>query len=573
MKHLFTFILLGISLSFFSQNTLMIPPTIDNTNINLTLQNGTHQFIAGHNTATMGINGNILGPTLIMHKNTNVNINVTNTIGQPTTIHWHGMHISASNDGGPHTVIQPGTTWNPQFTVMNKASTMWYHPHLDEFTDEHVSKGMAGLIIIKDDEEAALDLPRTYGVDDIPLVIQTKQLDANYQIVNHTNHDDLLMVNATVNPKVDVPAQVVRLRLLNGSTQRVLNIGLSGNQIFYQIATDGGLTEAPVALTRLQLASGERTEILVNLSSMQGQTLQLMSYASEFGNGIYGGSAPGMNPNMPLTNYPGNALNGANFNILQLDVVAATANAVTTIPTTLTTLTPYLEADSNQSRTLTLQPVSGGFNQLNGDFMINGVSLDMNTINITIPLNNTEIWTITNSSATSHPIHIHDIQFYILDVNGNTPPAYAQGLKDTFLVPSGGGSIRIITKFEDFADDTIPYMYHCHMLTHEDGGMMGQFVVVDPNATVDDLNFEKGFALYPNPSDNVYMTAQLKNAEDKITAYAIIDTTGRIVSYNKIHKNELSNIYSFPIFELASGVYTFKVFTESSIYTNKFLKK
>ena len=572
MKHLFTLFLFALAIQIFSQNPLIIPSTIESTDINLNLQNGTHQFITGHDTATMGVNGNILGPTLIMQEGSNVNINVTNNLGQPTTIHWHGMHVNASNDGGPHTVIQPGETWNPQFTVMNKASTMWYHPHLDEFTDEHVSKGIAGFIIIKDNEEAALNLPRTYGVDDIPLAIQTKQLDANYQIIHHTNHDDLLMVNATVNPMVDVPAQMVRLRLLNGTTQRVLNIGLSGDQTFYQIATDGGLRETPLALTRLQLASGERTEIIVDLNGMNGQTAYLMSYASEFGNGVYGGSAPGMNASMPLDNYTGNALNGADFNILQLNVVAQTANPITTIPNTLTTLTPYLEVDSDQSRTLTLQSVQGGFNQLNGDFTINGVSLDMNTINITIPLNNTEIWTIQNSSPIGHPIHIHDIQYYILDINGNPPPAFAEGLKDTFLVPAGG-NMRIITKFEDFADDTIPYMYHCHMLNHEDGGMMGQFVVVDPNAAVNDLDFESGFALFPNPSDTIYMTAQLKNNADNITAYAVIDATGRIVNYHKIDKNELNSMYSFPIFELSTGVYTLKLYTENNIFTKKFVKK
>ncbi len=574
MKHLiYILLLLGITLNTNAQNQLAIPPTIDNTNINLTLQNGTHSFFVGQTTATMGVNGNILGPTLILHKNTNVNINVTNNLGQPTTIHWHGMHISASNDGGPHTVIQPGTTWNPQFTVMNNASTMWYHPHLDEFTDEHVSKGIAGLIIIKDATEALLNLPRTYGVDDIPLVVQTKDFDANYQIVNHSNSDDIVMVNATVNPQTDVPAQVVRLRLLNGSSQRVFNFGFSGNKTFYQIATDGGLKEAPLALTRLQLSPGERSEILIDLSGMQGQTLQLMSYASEFPNGIYGATNPGMGSFMQLTGYNPNPLNGTNYNILQLNVVAQTINPVTTIPNYLVTLTPLLESNSNQARTLTLRPVSGGQQQLNGDFTINGVSLDMNTINITIPLNNTEIWTITNNSAISHPFHIHDIQYYILDINGNPPPAYAQGLKDTFLVPSGGGSMRIITKFEDFADDTIPYMYHCHMLTHEDGGMMGQFVVVDPTANIDDITLQNGFQLFPNPSKNIYMTASLNNKNEKITAYAVINALGQIVNYHKIHKNEISNMYSFPVFEYGAGIYHLKIFTEKNIYTKKFMVK
>ena len=571
MKYLLTLLLIGITLLGYTQNQLIIPGTIEGTDINLNLQTGTHQFFDGQNTATMGVNGNILGPTLIVNKNDNININVTNDLGEPTTIHWHGMHVSAANDGGPHTIIEIGETWNPQFTVLDKASTLWYHPHLDEFTDEHVSKGIAGFIIVRDDEEAALDLPRTYGIDDIPLAIQTKDFDANYQIVHHSNSDDVLMVNGTVNPQTDVPAQVVRLRLLNGSSQRVYNIGFSGNKPFYQIGTDGGLRETPLALTRLQMAPGERSEILVDLSGLSGQTLQLMSYAAEFSNGIYGATYPGMGPGLQMDNYNPNPLNGANFNILQLNVVAQTENPVTTIPTSLVTLTPYLESDVDQSRTLIFHSLTGGMQQLNGDFTINGVSLDMNVINITVPLNNTEIWTIQNNSPISHPLHLHDVQFYILDINGNPPPLAAQGLKDTYLVPSGQGTMRIITKFEDFSDDTVPYMYHCHMLTHEDGGMMGQFVVVDLANDVDDLSKENGFLLFPNPSSSVYMTAQLSNEDEQITAYAIVNAAGQIVIYHKIHENEVNNLYSFPVFEYPSGMYTLKLFTNEHIYAEPFL--
>ncbi len=570
--HAITLWFIFFSFYSFAQNQLIIPTTIESTNINLTLQNGTHQFFAGQNTATMGINGNILGPTLIVNDGDDLNINVTNNLGQPTTIHWHGMHVSAVNDGGPHTIINPGATWNPQFTVINKAATFWYHPHLDQFTDEHVSKGIAGFIIVKDAEEAALNLPRTYGIDDIPLAVQTKDFDASFQIVNHSNADDVLMVNGTVNPETDVPAQVVRLRLLNGSSQRVFNFGFSGNKTFYQIATDGGLRETPLALTRLQLSPGERSEILVDLSGMQGQTLQLMSYASEFSNGIYGATYPGLGTGLQLNNYNPNTMNGADFNVLQLNIVAQTANPVTTIPTTLSTITPLLEIDSDESRTLSFSSTTGGPQQLNNDFTINGVSMDMNVINITIPLNNTEVWTILNNTPIAHPIHIHDIQFYILDIDGNPPPAHAQGLKDTYLVP-GQAIIRVITKFEDFADDTIPYMYHCHMLTHEDNGMMGQFVVVDNTAGVNDFNFNTGFILFPNPSEQSYMTVKLYNPSEKINAYAVVNQLGQIVSYHKIHGNEISNIYSFPVFEYSAGTYILKIFTDTSIYTQKFFIK
>ena len=125
------------------------------------------------------------------------------------------MHVSAINDGGPHTVIMPGETWNPHFTVRDKATTMWYHPHLHQKTNEHVTKGISGFILVKDEEEEALELPRTYGVDDIPLLLQTKQFDSNNQIIIGDHVDNVPMVNATIDAYVNVPAQVVRLRFLN----------------------------------------------------------------------------------------------------------------------------------------------------------------------------------------------------------------------------------------------------------------------------------------------------------------------------------------------------------------------
>ena len=563
-----------VSMIAWSQNPIIIPGTIESTNVNLTLQNGTFEFFPGQTTTTMGVNGPILGPTLIMNKGDNMNINITNSLGEDTTIHWHGMHVSAANDGGPHTVIGVGDTWNPQFEVMDKAGTYWYHPHLLNHTDEHASKGISGFIIVRDSEEAALTLPRTYGVDDFPLAVQTKSFDASYQIKHSVNDDTSLMVNATINGQLDVPAQVVRLRLLNGSSQRTFNFGLSGNNTFHLIGTDGGLLNAPVALTRLPLSPGARAEILINLTGLQGQTLQLMSYASELANGNYGATYPGNTATKVLDNYNPNTMNGTDFNVLQLDVVAQTASPVTSIPTTLVNDIPLLEADADETRNFTFSPLTGGINQLNGDFAINNVTMDMNVINVTVPLNNTEIWTFQNNSAIAHPFHMHDVQFYILDINGSTPPSYLQGRKDTFMIPSGG-SARIITKFENHADDTIPYMYHCHMLKHEDAlaGMMGQFVVVDQTAGLDDdTKIEHGVLIHPNPSKGAYVSIHLENPAEKILAYSVINSLGQIISHHKIHENELSNMYSFPVFELAQGQYFVKVFTENTIVTKKFTK-
>lgn len=503
-----------------AQNEVLIPGTLSGTSFELNLQTGTMPFYSGQTTSTMGANGNILGPTLIMQKGDFVDITVNNLLPDTTTIHWHGMHVSASNDGGPHTIITPSGTWNPSFTVMDRAGTYWYHPHLHMKTNEHVSKGIAGFIIVQDDEEAALELPRAYGVDDFPLVIQTKDFDNDNQIVVPSNADDVLMVNATIDPFLDLPAQVVRLRLLNGSSQRVFNIGLSDNQTFYQIGSDDGLLSQPNATTRLRMAPGERVEILLDLTDLQGQSLQLMSFASEFPNGIYGATLPGMMSMMTLDGYNPNYMNGADFTIMEFNVLAPTANPVITIPATLVEINPLPEASANISRTLTFTAEAMGPNALNGKFFINGGSFDMNTINYSIPLDNIEIWTLTNQSPTAHPFHIHDVHFYVLDRNGVPPLASEQGRKDVILVPAMQ-SARIIMQFPDFANDDVPYMYHCHMLTHEDDGMMGQFEVVD-EAT--------GMA---NPKDNSNELLVSPNpAHDRVTISSQRGSIEKLIIYN-----------------------------------------
>ena len=485
--------------SLLAQNPLLIPDTLSGSSINLTLQNGTFSFFSGQNTTTMGVNGDILGPTLILKKDNFVDITVNNQLSETTTIHWHGMHVSAANDGGPHTTIEPLELWNPRFTVLDKAGTYWYHPHLHENTNKHVSLGIAGFIIVRDDEEATLDLPRTYGSDDFPLVIQTKDFDINKQIVVPSNSDDVLMVNATIAPYLDVPAQVVRFRLLNGSSQRVFNIGLSGNQTFFQIASDGGLLNKPVVMNRLRMAPGERTEILIDFSDITEQSIQLMSYASELQNGTYGATRPGIGPIMTLNGYDPNPLNGNNFDILKFQVVAPTMNPVLSIPETLADVVPIPEISADITRTLFFTPESMGPNQLNGNFLINGLHFDMDVINYSIPLNNIEIWKITNQSAIAHPFHIHDIQFFVLDRNGVTPPQNELGRKDVILIDPME-TVRVITQFTDFANDSVPYMLHCHMLTHEDKGMMLQFEVVDLTTGTRMEQINSGVvSVYPNP--------------------------------------------------------------------------
>lgn len=535
-----------------AQNALYIPPTLSGTTFNLNVQSGNTELFPGINTPTYGINGVLLAPTLILNKGDFVTMNVTNNLNTSTTLHWHGLHVPAMDDGGPHQVIFPGATWSPDFTVMNNAGTFWYHPHGEGKTDLQVSKGIAGIIIVKDNVEAALALPRDYGVDDFPLIVQTKAFDVLHQIAIATDMDTARFVNGTYDPYLDAPAQVVRFRLLNGSSLRTYYFGFSNNQGFFQIATDGGLMELPVMTTRLRLSPGERVEVLVDLSALQGQSIDLMSYASELPNGIYGAAQAGVGV-QEIPGYDLNPLNGADFSLLHINVVAPTANPVTAIPFGLTSITPMDPAQATYTRTLSLDPASDTIPDglVEGPFMINGHAFNFDAVDDTTYLNRTEIWKLVNHTEIAHPIHIHDVQFQLLDVSGGAVPSFQQGWKDVVLVPAKD-SVSFITKFEDFAD-TVPYMYHCHMLHHEDDGMMGSFVVLDSSTLgVDGVSVSSiNMKLYPNPSDgNLYI--ELENIRSAVQWLNVLDAQGKLVLTQPMKSTALQSI---DVSTLPNGVY------------------
>lgn len=550
-----------------AQNTMPIPPVLSGENITLTLQEGTTEFYPGVITNTMGANGALLGPTLILARDSFVSIVVDNQLQEPTTIHWHGMHVSPENDGGPHTVISSGDTWNPQFTILDKAGINWYHPHLHTQTDKHVSKGIAGLIIVKDPEEQALNLPNDYGVDDFPIVLQTKGLDASGQIEIHTEMDTSVLVNGVVNGTVDLPAQVVRMRILNGSTQRTMEIGFSDNRSFSLIGTDGGLLTAPVNLTRYRMAPGQRADVLLDLSGSLGENFQLMSFGSELPNAVYGSSQPGMGPGLTgtLPGYTSNPLNGNDYQFLDINVVAQTGSPVLNIPSTLANFTPIAESEADITRNLTFS-MSGGMS-LAGPFLINGSLFDMETINYEVPLNNTEIWSLTNQTPIAHPFHIHDVQFFILDINGNPPPPELQGYNDVVMVPGGQGTVRFIAEFNDFANDSIPYMYHCHMLTHEDDGMMGQFLVVEDPVSVLNNSVADEIRVFPNPNSNSQVYIRNENSNDPILSYKLFSADGKLLEAKPVNWSMTEVGIKVP----DSGLFLLQLFRENSVVTKRII--
>ncbi len=541
-----------------AQTQLYIPDTLIGPNYSLTMHKDSVQFfLTGNKSNTYAFNANkYLGPTLIFNKGSNVNMTVNNQIGDTTTVHWHGIHLPSKWDGGPHTPILPNGVWNPQFTVMDNAATYWYHPHMHMKTAEQAIKGAAGLIIVRDPIEAALVLPRKYGIDDFPLIIQCQQYDSLNQALPLGMQDSTILVNGAranygYTVSANFPAQIVRMRILNASGERAFNFGFTANKQFKIIASDGGLLNAPVNATRLRLAPGERAEILIDLNGMNGQMFYLMSYASELNSGIQGGPTMPMPPGSPPMDSP---LNGIDFNIMKINVVTQTANPITTIPTILTTNVSYLQSQASVTRTVRF--TADSLMVMDGPFYFNDSTFNMMRIDYEIPLNSIEIWKLVNETMVAHPFHIHDVQFFIIDRNGNLPDPEESGRKDVVLVPPGD-SLLFITKFEDFADTIIPFMYHCHILMHEDDGMMGQFIVRPSaiagikNITLNNISVN----IYPNPAHQILNVDMSGINKPEGLELKIIDVLGKVVYSSSL--TQISNAIS--ISQFSSGIYTVEI--------------
>lgn len=477
---------LSIGAAAQSLNPLAIPPALENVDtFQLYVDDHLHQFYPGVNTLTYGVNGDFLGPTLILHKGDTARINVHNELPEMTNMHWHGMLVPGEMDGGPPREVMPGETWNVHYPVKNPASTCWYHPHPHMQTTNQVTLGIAGMIIVRDEEEAALELPRTYGVDDLPVVIQDRRYHGSGSFIPGPFGDSVL-VNGIPDAYVDVPAQVVRLRLLNGCNARILELGFNEDQPFHIIGSDGGLLPAPVEATRVRLSNGERAEVLLDLSGLEGDSLDLISYGSE------------LPPTMPGSNYilwEYSYLSGIDFRVLRLRVGAPTAEPVTTVPATLVDIPGPQLADVSRTR---IKSLSGVGMVGMGTFYINGLLFDEDVVNDTVQLGATELWTVENASDIAHPFHMHGVSFRIIERNFLPPPEWERGPKDMALIDMAE-NVKILVKFEERTDGW-PFMYHCHNLLHEDNMMMLQFAVEEGSTgTVDEADAGT-LRVFPSPT-------------------------------------------------------------------------
>jgi len=491
-------------------NPMAIPPALDVDTFQLVVGEHQHQFYPGVTTTTFGVNGPYLGPTLILHQGDTSRFRVTNELQQVTNMHWHGMHVPGIVDGGPPREILPGEYWDLKYKVENPAGTYWYHPHPHMITATQATKGIAGMIIVQDAEEAALDLPRTYGVDDFPVVVQDRKFLANGNFVVGP-YGDSVIVNGTPHPYLECPAQLVRLRFLNGSNSRVYQLGFEDDRSFQVIAGDGGLLNAPVDVERISLSNGERWEILLDLSGMEGDSLLLKSFGSELPQTV-----PGSNNIL----WESSILNGIDFDVLRIRIGPPTASPVTAIPTTLGTATPIPEAQASRTR---VKALTGNGMVGMGMFMIDGQMFNMAVVNDTVTLGSTEIWSFPNNSNMAHPMHIHGCSFFVLDRDGVPPPPEEAGAKDVVLVDAGE-TVRVIAQFNHTTEGW-PYMYHCHNLMHEDNMMMLQFIVVDPLLGSIELHTGMMLLAFPNPVKN---TLNFRSSFPVLTV-ELRDNLGRIV--------------------------------------------
>lgn len=540
-----------------------------------------------------------LGPTMIWDRSQKITLDVKNNLTQSTTMHFHGINLPSDMDGGPHEVIDPKSMWGgsgmalpvPSFNVIDAVQTGWYHSHLMDSTTEQVALGLSGMIIVEDNDTkdpVRKILPHTYNKNDFPIVIQekafnfintsidtiaingdttivTRQKVASIIQTNQPGPANLVMVNGVLNGALHVPNSVTRLRLLNGSTNSTLKIAVSKSvkvdtnstvnlDSMWLIATDGGYTPKASYMKQVRIAPGERYEMLLDCSKYKsGDTLYMQT--TEAPTRGPGSTFP-VNPNHPIIN----GVNPTSFMALVIDPSITPDHPINTIPDTLVATYPTKPDTSNVfnvkygiSRTKILNGGGGG-----NPWTIDGNIMDMDLVNDTLLVGTSEIWTIINTTGRAHPFHIHKIQFQVLDITNasgkqsvynNTLPRHLVGFKDNVLVMPGD-TLRFIAKFEYYGNQLLNnqidimdgFMYHCHILPHEDNAMMQQFVVLDTPAYNKITGRKIGIreyahqeqanlSFYPNPAGNVLYIKGYTSSKGNIR---FTDILGRMIKEENV---------------------------------------
>jgi len=401
----------------------------------------------GVTTEVFAYNGQIPGPTLDVREGDSVIIHFQNKLSEPTTVHWHGLHIPAEADGSPFNPLAPGEKHDYVFTIKRgTAGTYWYHPHPDMRSGYQMGKGLYGGIIIRAADDP---LPRSLPEKLIILAdnrflpdgsLDFPDLRSPQGIVDENNgrEGNVIFVNGQITPTVTIKrGEVQRWRVINASASRIYRLALQGHTLL-QVGTDGGLFEHPEEVKEILLVNSERVEFLVRGTGQAGSVSLLQTLP-------YDRYSPQTRPadwNQPR-------------DLLSLKVSTEAAVTPIAIPATLRPIPVLDTTKSTATRVITF---SQG--------LINGRMMDMSRVDVTAPLSATEIWEIENLVGMDHPFHLHGFQFQVLDRNGK--PEKDRRWKDTVNVPKHE-TVRFVVKYNDYPG---LWMFHCHILDHEDHGMM-----------------------------------------------------------------------------------------------------
>lgn len=449
-------------------------------------------------------NGAVPGPTLEVTEGDRVVIHFKNRLPEPSNIHWHGLHVPPDQDGLPMDLVPPGGSRDYVFTIpRGTAGTYWYHPHPHGSTATQVLAGLAGSLRVR---PAVDPVPPEFG-DDI-LFISDNRFDKDGKIAPLTDSErtdgrfgDVILVNGRERPQIGVRSgEIRRLRFINASTAQAWRLQVPGHS-FLLIGTDGGHIGAPVERDEIRLAPAERAEVLLRMSAPPGTRTELRalpfghSRNGHPGDGTSNGSdlqaaGPGSRPgsgvgtghaaHFEIGAAPGSAATAPTPGIPQ-GTAGATSGTAPEAPRTIADIVyddaPPIHPAPVPSVLRPIAPLSlaGAVTRtlVLREFTIDDRSFDPGRVDVRGKLGTTEVWTVRNAGRMDHPFHLHGFQFQILDRDGAPEPFRAW--KDTVMV-GNGQSVRFAVKFENFAGLRV---YHCHVLWHEDKGMMG-LLQVDP---------------------------------------------------------------------------------------------
>ncbi|QOR61448.1 multicopper oxidase family protein [Sulfurovum sp. ST-21] len=410
-------------------------------------------------TEVLTFRGMLPNPTIRIKRGENFDLEFTNRLPQPTIIHWHGLIVPSVMDGHPKDVIPANKTKHYHYKVDQSAGTFWYHTHPHARTGKEIYHGLSGFYIIEDDEEKRLNLPS--GEFDLPLSIQDRRFDENRKLFykdkevpqdNNGVLGDVILVNATPFPYKNVKNRKYRLRILNSSSVRTYNLAFDGIEEFALIATDAGLLEAPLMVKNVIVSVAERIDIVIDFKDKRiGDTVTLKNL------GFKEVSNLKLHPKYPDFD--------AKMDIMQFHI-SEKAEDTSSLPAKLVHIPRMKASEAVRTRTITMEMIAGGL------WTLNRKPYDMYRIDERVKLGTTEIWELKNSVHMGHPFHMHGVRFQVLDRSGKIDFPTDKGWKDTVLVMPFE-TVRIIVKF------TMPglFLYHCHILEHEDQAMMANFFV------------------------------------------------------------------------------------------------